>query len=325
LCWVLLTACQNGEEGTASATATTTTTTTAAGTSTDGDETTARPATSTSTATTAPTSGTSGVDDTTSTTGGATSGTTGVSDDPRANCEIQYGELAKQNEHDCTCLVTAGDFPDMQSCVAELGPLPGDCVCPLVAGDPGNAAHLACLAAAELAFTPCVAAIACDDIDGFFACLDAYDAAIADCGLPTKQSLGQVDIACRDVPAFVCDSGESVPTYYACDMESDCSDMSDESEAACMFTCGDGGKIPKGQVCDEHPDCADMSDETDELCKFTCGDGKKIPKDYVCDAEPDCTDASDEAMCLVRPLTRRATGSWSAGTRPTRGRTASPR
>jgi hypothetical protein len=313
---VLLAGCPDKEEGTGSATATTTS---GAGPTTDDGTTTTGPATSTTDEPTA------GGETTSAATGDpTTSGTTGVTGDPMTDCEAQYAELAAQTDKDCSCLVEMGDFPDQQACLAELEPPPGDCVCPIFAGDPTNADWLACIVVAEQTYTACIAPVACDDVNAYAACADAYFETTMSCGMPSKQSLGQTDVACYDIPAFMCTSGESVPFYYSCDMEPDCMDMSDEAEATCTFMCGSGEKIPKDLVCDEAPDCMDMSDEAKELCVFTCGDGGEVPKSWVCDGEPDCMDGSDEAMCLKAPLTRRATGSWSAGKRPTRGRTASP-
>lgn len=314
---VLLAACPGDEGNTGSATATTTSG--AGPTTEDGTTSTTGPATSTGDEPTA------GGETTQAATGDTTtSGTTGATGDPQTDCEAYFAELVKQTDKDCTCQVELGDYPDHETCLAEYEPEPVDCLCPIFVGEPANDGWLACTAVAAQHFTACLAPIACDDFNAYAACSDAYFDELTTCGMPTKPTLGQTDVACYNVPAFMCTSGESVPFYFECDMEPDCMDMSDESEATCTFMCGSGEKIPKDQVCDEDPNCMDMSDETAEMCKFTCGSGEEILKSWVCDMEPDCMDGSDEAMCLATPLKRRATGSWSAGTRPTRGRTASP-
>lgn len=316
----LLAACPGEGGGTGSASATATTTGTTGGT--DDGTTTTGPATSTGEQ---PTSGTATGGAATSTGEASTSGpgTTG-GHDPLSDCQAQYAALAAQTDHDCMCQVAAGDYPDQQTCLADYEPAPVDCLCPIFVGDPTNTGWLACVAAAETAYTACIDPLACDDGNGYAGCADTYFATLDGCGNPSKSTLGQTDVQCWKVDGFMCGSGESVPFYYACDDEPDCMDMSDESDAACKFTCGDGEKIDLDQVCDDNVDCADASDEADATCKFTCGSGEKIPKDFVCDEEPDCMDGSDEAMCLLAPLTPPATGSWSAGTRPRRGRTASP-
>lgn len=314
---VLLAGCPSDTGNTDSATATATT---GAGPTTDAAMTTTTgPATSTGDAPTA------GDDETTRATTGdmTTSESTGANGGPQANCEAYFAELERQTQKDCACQVEGGDFPDQQTCLAEYEPEPVDCLCPIFVGEPTNAAWLDCNAAAAKALTACLDPLPCNDVLAFSACYDAYFDDVATCGMPTKATYGQTDVACYDVPAFMCTSGEPVPFYFACDMEPDCMDMSDEAEAACTFMCDNGEKIPKDQVCDEDTNCADKSDETDALCKFTCMNGEKIPKSWACDSEPDCMDGSDEAMCLVSPLKRRPTGSWSAGQRPTRDRTAS--
>ena len=128
---VLLAACPGKEENTDSATATATTG--AGPTTDDGTTSTTGPATSTGDE---PTGG-----ETTSTATGdtTTSGTTGgASGDPMTDCEMQYAELAKQTEKDCSCLVEAGDFPDQQACLAEFDPAPVDCLCPIFVGEPAS-------------------------------------------------------------------------------------------------------------------------------------------------------------------------------------------
>lgn len=317
MCCALLAGCPGDGGSTDSATGTTTTgdaSTTGEATASTGDVVTTGDVVSTS--------GTTG-GDATSTGEAPTTGTTGgVGGDPMADCEAQFAELAKQTDNECMCLVAEGSFPDQQTCLAEFPPPPAGCLCPIFAGDPANAAWLACLADAERAFTACSMGLECTDIDGHADCTEAYFAVADGCGSPSKPSLGQADVACLDVPGFTCGSGESVPDDYTCDDEPDCMDMSDESDATCTFTCGSGEAIPKDLVCDMKDDCEDKSDEAEELCVFVCDDGQKVPAMWLCDGEPDCDDGSDEAMCLGRPLTRRATGSSRAGTRPTRDRRA---
>lgn len=278
-CCVLLAACPNNDDNTGASAGTTTGTATAdvtsdvPPTSTTGDATTESP--------------TSGTTDG----GGAL-----------ADCQTQYTERLKRETRGCMCLVEVGDFPDVQTCLDAFGLTDlGPCVCPILSADPANDAHLACVAAVEVAYTACSAPLACGDVEGLKPCSEAYYPAINSCGEPTKQSFGQKALQCEGAPPFMCGSGEAVPELFTCDMAPDCVDMSDEAKELCLFTCGSGETIPKESTCDDLPDCMDMSDETKELCVFVCGDGQEIPKIFVCDNQPDCMDGSDEAMCLVRP------------------------
>lgn len=219
-----------------------------------------------------------------------------------ADCRTLYTEFNQQTERGCMCLVADGTYSDPQTCLAEALPEPVDCLCPLLAGDPANAAFLACAAAAELEFSSCIAPVDCEDVTGFDACLGAYLQATQGCGAPSKRTLGQTLVTCHGVEAFPCGSGEQVPADYACDDEPDCPDMSDEADAICRFPCGSGETIETSRVCDGVADCADMSDELKAMCVFPCDGGTtEIPKEWVCDGEADCADEADEAMCLARP------------------------
>ncbi|HEY8379425.1 MAG TPA: hypothetical protein VIK91_23195 [Nannocystis sp.] len=258
----LLSACpgngsDSGTEGTDTGSASTTDMTGTTSEGTTGDE----PTTGDS-ATGTTSEGTTTGDSTTGdpTTGDSTTG----GGDAFTHCQDVHSALAEQAERQCQCDVEAGYYPDLDTCLAQTGAFDGACECPLLAGDPGNADHLACLAPVAQAFAECFLAAACDDEAAKELCYKAFVDAYDGCGEPTKSSRGQVEIQCNGEPAFTCGGGEQILEYY---------------------------------VCDEEPDCPDMSDETADLCLFMCGSGETIPTFFVCDGVPDCMDESDEADC----------------------------
>ncbi|XP_077997838.1 low-density lipoprotein receptor-related protein 2-like [Glandiceps talaboti] len=116
---------------------------------------------------------------------------------------------------------------------------------------------------------------------------------------------------------FTCSNKKCIPIRWACDIDNDCGDNSDEDIRYCYdftcdpidFTCDNGRCIYQQWRCDYDNDCRDNSDERDcpfHTCnpesEFTCTNGRCIAKEQVCDGKHDCRDPefSDERNCPNR-------------------------
>lgn len=161
-----------------------------------------------STTTTAPTTGaagssTTGADETTDssgdgTDGGTGSGTTGDTTGDATGDTGEPGDPAIEkrcldmNEasangaaENCECLVTAGVYPDQESCLAASMPPEGyaGCLCAIYARYPESNAYFDCGVPIQASYVECLAASECkmEELD---ACLDAFVAAIMECQPP---------------------------------------------------------------------------------------------------------------------------------------------
>jgi hypothetical protein len=155
------------------------------------------------------------------------------SGDPLTDCQDWIDAGNEFLVFSCMCDVEAGQYPDVETCLQGFDP-PDACGCPILAADPANASHLECNALTMTDFAACLAPLACSDQDALVDCLIAYDAVASGCGEATKASLIEAGLACDDAAPFVCGSGESIPSEFVCDGESDCMDMSDEGMDMCF-------------------------------------------------------------------------------------------
>lgn len=194
-------------------------------------------------------------------TSGTVASTGSANEELLAHCYAEQAAFGKHAEKSCTCLVEAGLYPDKRSCLADMPMSDSSCICLVLASDPENAQYLECAAIAEADLASCREPLSCTDPQGDSMCQDAYMAASSKCGALSKKSLGEMEVQCLSQPAFSCKSGEMIPQHYVCDLEPDCSDMSDELKDVCIFQCGSGEEVPKSFQCDGEPDCMDMSDE----------------------------------------------------------------
>jgi hypothetical protein len=246
--------------------------------------------------------------------GPTTSGdpTSGTTEDPtedtvdtadpetQMQCLDNFATGAKIVDEQCKCAVMDGVFPDVASCVAEVGTSQAEveCTCGLYGGYPEAKAGLECAKAPQEAFVACLGAASCDP-EKLGPCFDAYFTAVEDCPPLTKPLDAAVQIECKGEPAFMCGSGEAIPDYWKCDTSIDCADETDESTCPGAMKCADGsGYYPELYKCDGEADCMDGSDEAG-CPTFMCMDGTTIPEKFKCDGGQDCRDGSDEVGCPV--------------------------
>lgn len=139
-------------------------------------------------------SGTAG-DPTPGTTGEPTSASGSTGDAPgdpaieeRCHDMIDFG--VKANEGVCVCSVAAGEYPDLEACLADyLLPEPYvDCLCSVYAKYPESNAFFDCVIPVNEAYASCVASAACDQamLD---ACVAAGEMASGACGSPPQAVL----------------------------------------------------------------------------------------------------------------------------------------
>ncbi|XP_038047205.1 low-density lipoprotein receptor-related protein 2-like isoform X2 [Patiria miniata] len=118
---------------------------------------------------------------------------------------------------------------------------------------------------------------------------------------------------CSDTTQFTCADGSCIPESWACDVDNDCGDWSDESPRFCFdhtceateYLCNNSRCIPSSWRCDFDNDCRDNSDEkncpfpTCAVGDYTCPNSRCIPEAYVCDEDDDCRDGNhtDEQNC----------------------------
>lgn len=197
------------------------------------------------------------------TSGGSTgegSATGATTEAPPATCQEILAQEGEALVKICGCLVERMEFPDVETCVMGNSTPPEiqHCMCGVYDASPGGLEGLECESQAFSAFADCVSMIACTDEAAYTACLDPYSATMCPFDKDTE---GALDLQCFGQDAFQCGSGEEIPHHYACDMEMDCRDGSDEVKELCVFTCGSGEEIPEELRCDGSADCLDGSDE----------------------------------------------------------------
>lgn len=275
----------------------------ATGTSSGGELTTTEGAEATTATTTGDETGSSWTSG--GTTGAQTTATGGTGDDttgePR-DLGMICGSLLSRNAEAvqglCQCDVEAGVWSDIQSCMEFNGVDPNtlDCQCSVFEKYPELTPSFDCLDKAAGAYLECVAPHTCAASVAREACLNDYTIATDACPpMHDNTAAGEVAIVCEGETAFMCDDGAQIPESWACDLETDCADASDENECP-SFMCDDGEKIPDFWQCDGMEDCMDASDEVG-CPEFICGSGESIPEAWHCDGFGDCVDLSDEAMC----------------------------
>lgn len=235
--------------------------------------------------------------------------TTGEVGDPAVyeQCKANNADTAKLFEAQCTCLVASGGFPDVASCVAEIGisPEEADCTCMVYARHPETKAVLDCLGPPVKTFLECYTKAGCEDVDAQELCVDAYVSVILECPANGEDVNNEVSFECLGETPFMCGSGEQVPESHKCDFSPDCRDGSDEVGCPGTFMCMNGSSIPEEYKCDGFldccegdPECRDMSDEAG--CPvFMCMNGDVVPESAKCDGAQDCEDGSDEVDCPV--------------------------
>ncbi|XP_022104410.1 low-density lipoprotein receptor-related protein 2-like isoform X2 [Acanthaster planci] len=146
-------------------------------------------------------------------------------------------------------------------------------------------------------------------VDGSVRCTCPDDLIIGNDGrvcVPTNAT-------CSGTTEFTCADGSCIPISWACDLDSDCGDSSDEAPYFCFdhtcesseFQCNNGRCVPSSYRCDFDNDCRDNSDENDcpfPTCgvdEYTCPNARCIPLSYLCDEYDDCRDGNhtDERNC----------------------------
>lgn len=139
-----------------------------------------------------------------STTGDTSTGSTGTGGlpvDPAIEMQCQDLSAAGQLDALCACYVQAGDYPDQDTCVAELAPPSGfvDCICSIYAMYPESSAYFDCITPVNQGYYTCVAAAACDQaaLDACAAAAEA-DSASAQCGMPPMAALDAAVRQCAD-------------------------------------------------------------------------------------------------------------------------------
>ncbi|MCA9636187.1 MAG: LDL receptor domain-containing protein, partial [Myxococcales bacterium] len=193
--------------------------------------------------------------------GSASAGTTGGVIDPEveALCAAAEGSIVEGLTTQCECEVAAGNFADVDACLADLGFDPQvACTCAIMATYP-QGPHFECLGPVTADFATCMKTTGCDDLDAldlcFFTLLDA-----GDCPDSDQAAEAQVRFECYGDAPFACGSGETIPETWVCDLDDNCADGSDESRCP-VFMCKSGDEIPLEWQCDGAADCPDGDDE----------------------------------------------------------------
>lgn len=212
-------------------------------------------------------------------------------------------------ETECQCAVDQGSYPDIPTCLADtftgIESWMSECTCQVYSEFPETKSGLDCIAISQSWLLDCLEGLTCkQDPTEVYACIGAYEDAVAMCVAPPKDALSQEAIQCNMIPAAMCASGEAIPETWLCDYNGDCKDLSDELGCPASFMCMDGKEfIPGHYKCNGASDCADASDEASCLA-FKCDSGPEIPEKFRCDGllsccggNPDCSDMSDETNC----------------------------
>lgn len=121
------------------------------------------------------TTGSEGTDGATSTASVGTEGSS-TTEGGVADCHDVYAESVAQGTLTCLCQVEDGQYPDVETCLADFGLTPEleGCICLAFAADPNGPDYLQCWWSAMHKTTGCLQALECGDEVGHSMCDDAF-------------------------------------------------------------------------------------------------------------------------------------------------------
>ncbi|XP_035218425.1 low-density lipoprotein receptor-related protein 1-like isoform X2 [Stegodyphus dumicola] len=144
----------------------------------------------------------------------------------------------------------------------------------------------------------------------------------ATCACPENYVLEEDKKSCRNnctSSQFICAATyKCIPSWWYCDTQDDCGDMSDEPPdcppfhcSPGQFQCSNGNCIQPNQICDRVSQCRDMSDEKDcdkhscLLTQFKCPRNGTTQAYCIslashCDGTKDCLGGEDEVNCTPK-------------------------
>jgi hypothetical protein len=186
------------------------------------------------------------------------------------NLYLEYVELlGGADEFFCECSIAAGEYVDMQECVAAIG---GPIVPPILAqcyaqvfDDMGTAReYIECQITEYITYFDCLEAAGCGGD------LLACNALLGDGDCP-KLTYGDDAALAAECLGF---------------------------EMPAPYVCADGSEIAPWHECNFFPECADGSDEHAQCPNgYACEGGDVIPQPWTCDGVADCPAGDDEVNC----------------------------